>query len=132
MDIYKRIAAIENEEEKEDMMEELTDRFGDIPKKVEKLLDAAGLKALAHSIYVTSVEQKGETYYFTMYERAKIQPGKIPGLIQEFRGDLTLKTDGASPCFIYERKGRMRKEKGTDALTVVKNVLIAMKGLIES
>lgn len=132
LDIYKRIAAIENEEEKEDMMEELTDRFGDIPKKVEKLLDAAGLKALAHSIYVTSVEQKGETYYFTMYERAKIQPGKIPGLIQEFRGDLTLKTDGASPCFIYERKGRMRKEKGTDALTVVKNVLIAMKGLIES
>ncbi len=132
LDIYKRIAAIENEEEKEDMTEELTDRFGDIPKKVEKLLDAAGLKALAHSIYVTSVEQKGETYYFTMYERAKIQPGKIPGLIQEFRGDLTLKTDGASPCFIYERKGRMRREKGTDALTVVKNVLIAMKGLIES
>ncbi len=132
LDIYKRIAAIENEEEKEDMTEELIDRFGDIPKKVEKLLDAAGLKALAHSIYVTSVEQKGETYYFTMYERAKIQPGKIPGLIQEFRGDLTLKTDGASPCFIYERKGRLRKEKGTDALTVVKNVLIAMKGLIES
>ncbi len=131
LDIYKRIAAIENEEEKEDMTEELTDRFGDIPKKVEKLLEAASLKALAHSVYVVSVEQKGETYYFTMYEKAKIQPGKIPALINEFRGDLTLKTDGESPCFIYERKGRMRKEKGPDALTVVKNVLIGMKGLIE-
>ena len=56
LDIYKRIAAIENEEEKDDMAEELTDRFGDIPKKVEKLLEAAGLKALAHSVYVTAVE----------------------------------------------------------------------------
>ena len=34
LDIYKRIAAIESEEEMEDMMEELIDRFGDIPKKV--------------------------------------------------------------------------------------------------
>ena len=47
LDIYKRIAAIENEEEMEDMTEELIDRFGDIPKKVEQLLDIAGLKALA-------------------------------------------------------------------------------------
>ena len=94
-------------------------------------MEAAGLKALAHSVYVTSVEQKGETYYFTMYEKAKIQPGRIPALINEFRGDLTLKTDGERPCFIYERKGRMRKEKGVDALAVVKNVLNGMKGLIE-
>ena len=107
LDIYKRIAAIENEEEKEDMVEELTDRFGDIPRKVEKLLEAASLKAMAHNVYVTSVEQKGETYYFTMYEKAKIHPGKIPSLINEFRGDLTLKTDGESPCFIYEKKIRI-------------------------
>ena len=33
LDIYKRIAAIENEEEMEDMIEELIDRFGDIPEK---------------------------------------------------------------------------------------------------
>ena len=131
LDIYKRIAAIENEEEKEDMVEELTDRFGDIPKKVEKLLEAASLKAMAHDVYVTSVEQKGETYYFTMYEKAKIHPGKIPSLISDFRGDLTLKTEGESPCFIYEKKGKMRRDKGANALEVVKNVLIGMKGLIE-
>ena len=33
LDVYKRIAAIENREEMEDMTEELIDRFGDIPKK---------------------------------------------------------------------------------------------------
>ena len=34
LDIYKRIAAIENEEEMEDMTEELIDRYGDIPERV--------------------------------------------------------------------------------------------------
>ena len=58
LDIYKRIAGIENEEELEDMTEELLDRFGDIPKRVQQLLTIAGLKALAHSCYITSVEQK--------------------------------------------------------------------------
>ena len=38
LDIYKRIAAIENREEYEDMMEELLDRFGEPPKMVQNLL----------------------------------------------------------------------------------------------
>lgn len=131
LDIYKRIAAIEDEEEKDDMVEELIDRFGDIPKKVEKLLEVASLKALAHSVYVTSVEQKGEVYTFTMYEKAKIQTTKIPQLLESFKGELVIKADSENPCFIYEKKIRNKKEKGVDALTVVKNVLIGLKGLID-
>ena len=38
LDIYKRIAAIETEEEQEDMLEELIDRFGDPPRKVQQLI----------------------------------------------------------------------------------------------
>ena len=72
LDIYKRIAAIESEEEMDDMIEELIDRFGDIPKKVELLLEVARLKNLAHQAYVTEVTQKGVTYTFRMYEKAKM------------------------------------------------------------
>ena len=132
LDIYKRIAAIENEEEKEDMMEELIDRFGDIPKKVEKLLDVASLKAMAHNVYVTAVEQKGEIYTFTMYEKAKIQTQKIPEFLEKFKGELIIKADAVNPCFIYEKKKRNKKEKAPDALSVVKKVLIEMKALIET
>ena len=53
LDVYRRIAAIETEEEMDDMTEELIDRFGDIPKKVQQLLHIAALKGLAHSAYVT-------------------------------------------------------------------------------
>ena len=130
LDVYKRIAAIENREEMEDMTEELIDRFGDIPKKVEKLLEVAALKAQAHQLYVTAVEQKGEVYTFTMYEKAKVHPERIPKLIEDFRGELTFKADGVQPCFIYEKKRRNLKEKQTDALESTKNVLNGLKGLI--
>ena len=131
LDIYKRIAAIEDEDEMADMRDELTDRFGDIPKKVETLLQVAGLKAMAHSVYVISVEQKNDTYTFAMYEKARVQPQKIPGLLEEFKGCLTFRADSENPCFIYAKKGHSRQEKGTDTITVVKNVLIGLKGLID-
>ena len=65
LDIYKRIAAIESDEERKDMEEELIDRFGDSPKKVGTLLEVAALKARAHKLYVTTIEQKGDMYTFT-------------------------------------------------------------------
>lgn len=132
LDVYKRIAAIENEEEMEDMTEELLDRFGDIPKKVEKLLKVAALKTMAHAAYVTSVEQKGARFVFTMYERARVAPQRIPELIESFHGDLSIRTDTQAPCFFYEKKGRNRKGETEDPLEIVKNVLIGLKGLIEA
>ena len=53
LDIYKRISAIETEDEYMDMQDELLDRFGDIPKSVENLLVIARVRALAHKCYVT-------------------------------------------------------------------------------
>ena len=128
LDIYKRIAAIESEEEMEDMVEELIDRFGDIPKKVEMLLTVAQLKALAHKVYVTAVEQKGDTYTFAMYERAKVCPEKIPALLKEFRDDLAFKAE--PPMFIYRKKRINKRDKTESVLEVVKNVLIGIKGSV--
>lgn len=132
LDIYKRIAAIETEEEMEDMTEELIDRFGDIPKKVDTLLQIAYLKTLAHSAYVTSIEQKGNRYIFTMYERARVLPQKIPELLERYKGELALKTDLEQPYFVYEKKRIQKNVKNLNAIEIVKNVLFGLKGLIES
>lgn len=128
LDIYKRIAAIETEEEMDDMMEELIDRFGDIPKKVQQLLYIALLKGLAHSAYVTAVEQKGQTIKFVLYEKAKIDPQKIPGLLKTFGNTLTFRAE-EPPYFLYEKKGRSGKESGTDTLEIIRNVLENIKTL---
>lgn len=128
LDIYKRIAAIENEEEMDDMMEELIDRFGDIPKKVQQLLHIAALKGLAHSAYVTAVEQKGEEFKFTMYEKAKIDPRKIPALLQSYRNSLVFKAE-EPPYFLYRKKGRSGKEKGEDILALLRKILEDIRSL---
>ena len=132
LDIYKRISLIETKEDMEDMMEELIDRFGDIPKKVETLLEVANLKALAKKCYITSIEQKGEEYSFNLYANAKVNPAKIPDLIAKYHGDLAIKTDAQSPGFVYYKKNRNKKEKMLSPLEVVKNMLNEIKGLIES
>ena len=129
LDIYKRIALIETEEEMDDMMEELIDRFGDIPKKVQKLIMIARLKAFAHSVYVTSIEQKGQSLKITMYERAKVRAEEIPKLLERRKGELIFKND-TPPYFLYEQKKRNRKEKDPDILEVVKNLLNDITTLI--
>ena len=131
LDIYKRIAAIETDEDMEDMMEELIDRYGDIPKKVEKLLEVARLKSLAHSVYVISIEQKGERYIFTMYKKAKVNPVKIPALLTTFKGELTFNVAAENPYFVYQKKLLNKKAKTDNSLEIVKNVLNGLKGLIE-
>ena len=129
LDIYKRIAAIESEEEKDDMLEELIDRFGDLPKKVQQLLQIANLKALAHSADVAVVEQKQDTYRFVMYEKARSDPGKIPTLLEKYRGDLNFKME-EPPVFIYQKKGISAGKKDGDVLELVKKLLIDIKGLL--
>ena len=128
LDVYKRIAAIETEEDMDDMMEELIDRFGDIPKKVQQLLHIAALKGLAHSAYVTAVEQKGEEFKFTMYEKAKIDPRKIPALLQSYRNSLVFKTE-EPPYFLYRKTGRSGKDKGEDILALLRKILEDIRSL---
>ena len=130
LDIYKRIAAIENEEDMDDMVEELIDRFGDIPKKVQQLLTIASLKAFAHSAYITEVAGKGSGIKFTMYEKAKVKPEKIPDLITKYKGDLVFKSE-TEPYFYYEKKLKTGKNSGTDVFDTVKMVLTDIKSLLD-
>lgn len=122
LDIYKRIAAITTEEEMDDMTEELIDRFGDIPKKVQQLLHIAALKSLAHAAYVTAVEQKGSDFKFTLYEKAKLDPQKIPGLLQRYGNKLVFRAE-EPPYFFYQKKGRSGKETGEDTIQLLRKIL---------
>lgn len=128
LDIYKRIAAIESEEELEDMTEELIDRFGDIPKKVQQLLVIASLKSLAHSVYVTAIEQKGEEIRFTMHEKAKIDPSGIPKFLDSYKNDLIFRAE-EPPYFLYCRKGRNKKSNTENVLDTVRRILEDLKKL---
>lgn len=130
LDIYKRIASIENEDEMEDMLEELIDRFGDVPKRVQQLLNIALLKSLAHQVYVVSVEQKGDVFKFVMYEKAKVHVERIPMLLDKHKGNLKF-TPESNPYFTYQKLSKNKKEKEEDVLELVKNLLFEIKTLLD-
>ena len=58
MEMYKRISQIECEEDAIDVTDELTDRFGDMPRAVESLVNVSVVRALAEQAKIKKVEAK--------------------------------------------------------------------------
>ena len=106
LDIYKRIAGIETQQDYDDMLEELLDRFGEPGKAVLNLLAIAKLKAIAHQGYVTEIKQTGKTVRFTLYEKARLNTEGFPALIQKYRRGLQFKNE-QEPKFILEPQGNL-------------------------
>lgn len=106
LDIYKRIAGIETQQDYDDMLEELLDRFGEPGKAVLNLLAIAKLKAIAHQGYVTEIKQTGKTVRFTLYEKARLNTEGFPALMQKYRRGLQFKNE-QEPKFILEPQGKL-------------------------
>lgn len=105
LDIYKRIAGIENQQDYDDMLEELLDRFGEMPKAVLNLLAIARIKALAHRAYVAEIKQTGADLKITLYEKARLDPAGIPALLQKYRRGLQFKAE-QEPKFLFTPVGK--------------------------
>ena len=58
MDLYRRMAAVRTQEDADDLLDELVDRYGDPPKGVMNLLAIALLRARAAAAGVTEITQK--------------------------------------------------------------------------
>ena len=104
LDIYKRIAAIETRQDYDDMLEELLDRFGEMPKAVLNLLAIARMKALAHRAYVTEIKQTGADMRITLYEKARLDPAGIPPILAKYRRGLQFKAE-QEPKFLLTPVG---------------------------
>lgn len=112
LEMYKRIAGIENRDEWMDMQEELVDRFGDMPKAVQNLLNIVLLKSMAHQVYVEQVKQKKEKELeFTMFAQAKIKAEKIPPLLEKYKGRLQF---SMKPTPIFTFIWSKEKQRGKD------------------
>ena len=111
LDIYKRIAGIENLKEKDDMKDELMDRFGEIPKSVDNLLRIALIRVAAHSLYMTEIKGKNERITFTFRPDAAIDAAKIPEFLKKYDKKVSFTAYGI-PFFTYryEKTGLLEKD----------------------
>lgn len=102
LDVYKRIAEIETEPERDDMVDELIDRFGEPPQSVCNLLEIALLKAKAHEAYITAIVEKADQIRITMFPQAKVATDKIPDLLAAYQGKLRFVPE-TTPYFVYQQ-----------------------------
>lgn len=127
LDVYKRISAIETDDEYLDMQDELIDRFGDIPKSVDNLLRVAELKAMAHRAYVTEVNINRQEIRMELYPKARLDVTGIPALIAEYQNALRF-VQGEKPMLFYQDK----KNKNKDCermLGMAKEILLKLSEL---
>lgn len=132
LDIYKRIAQIESDEDREEMLDELIDRFGEPPKAVQNLLLVAKLRMEAHKAYITEISQKGDIIRLALYERAKLRPEEFPELLKRFSPAVTFSADASNPCFFYHpgKNSRDRVLKPQDLLRLLAEFIQALQKLV--
>jgi transcription-repair coupling factor (superfamily II helicase) len=85
IEMYKKIASIETREDAEDIIDELRDRFGELPQPVKNLIDIAYIKALAQNIGISSVNCKGEKVIFSLQHISPEFFGVIGKLAEKYR-----------------------------------------------
>ena len=136
LDIYKRIAAIESEEELSGMKDELVDRYGSLSTPAVNLLNIALIKSMAHKIGIMemkgTIEDGPSGCYKTVmkvYPKAEINTEAIPDFIDSFGGAMKL-VSGSQPQFIW----RVTKKKYNNAgeyLTGIKEMLKLMQNKLQ-
>ena len=119
LDIYKRIAGIENEEELMDIQEELLDRYGDLPQSVNNLLIISLIKSMCNSVYIQSLVQKDYDVKLVMYPKAKINVERIPELMKKYPNNLKFFAQ-SNPYFSY-RLSKPPKGKG-DTVAILEDL----------
>ncbi len=66
MDLYRRMAAIRSQEDADDLLDEVIDRYGDPPKGVMNLIDIALLRSQARKCHIQDIKQKGQEIMLTL------------------------------------------------------------------
>ncbi len=128
LEIYKRISLIQNEEDQEELLEELTDRFGDPPKAVEKLLRVSVLRNIAKSVYISEVKGNENELLFRFVPYANVKTENIPVLIAKMKGAMRF-LPGETPGLSWHRLN-LREKKDESVLDVLKSVLYEIKELL--
>ena len=68
MDLYRRMAAIRSQQDADDLLDEVIDRYGEPPKGVLNLIDIALLRADAKICGITDIKQKASDVLLTLVE----------------------------------------------------------------
>lgn len=109
IEIYKKIASIEDDEDLLDIQDELLDRYGDMPDPVKNLIQVSYIKALARKLNIVSVSEKDNSVIFKIRDGKNIILDVIKKLIAKYKNQILFNA-GTSPYILYRNAARDRNK----------------------
>ena len=109
MDLYRRMAAIRSQEDADDLLDEIVDRYGEPPKGVLNLIDIALMRAKAKEVGVKDIKQKATDVLFTL---SNLNFEAVGALCNDpdYKERVTFLASAKEPTL------RLRLSKGVDSL----------------
>ena len=128
IEVYKHIAAIENSADRDDVEEELIDRFGDEPRSVINLVAIAHLKSMCHQLGIDLVSHRAGTLQMRFSGFAHPDGPKLLAAISGI--DKRLLFSAQQPPSILLRDGRLNQEEMLhEGVRVMEKVVARMQEL---
>ena len=105
MDLYRRIAAIRTDEDAGELLDELLDRYGDVPQPVRALLDVALLRAAAAGSGISDITQRGTQLAFSFGPQPDIAAVAAVCGMASYRQRLQLSAAAQPKLILYLKRG---------------------------
>lgn len=118
IEIYQDIALCNNEEDIQNVVDEIIDRFGNMPSELENLLDIARIKYLAKGLYITRIASRKTAVVFT-FEQSKFELD-IPKLVAKYKNRLKF-SPGVKPMITLEIGSNNERQILNDVMEFLKN-----------
>ena len=122
LSLYKRIAYIETREDYDDMVDELTDRYGDLPAPLYRLLDVALLRTQARKARISLIEQRGNEIRFVIAPKKAMEYKDLEAFLNRYPGKMRIAPE-KEPTFLYDTKGILKKDYMNLIGEIVENIM---------
>ena len=122
VEMYKKIASIRNRDNRDDLIEELIDRFGDPNRPVMNLIDIAHLKALCSRLGIDYVHSKGDELHMRFSMSADIDLIRVLTAVRAQQRWLRV-LGGNPPTLIYYERSKTPEELMRGAVKIMELVI---------
>lgn len=111
IEIYQDIANCRTESDIMDIIDEISDRYGDMPKEVENLIEIARIKNIARPRHIVKIQEKQMGFVFTFAEDIVIEAETISKLLKQYKNNIHFSAIGKPYITLKIEKNKIEEIK---------------------
>jgi transcription-repair coupling factor (superfamily II helicase) len=89
LNLYKRLASVDDLREIEKIREDVRDRFGPVPETIENLLRYGTIKNLARKLRIRTIDRSGNRVVLRFLPATPVDWARVPALLKRYSGSLS-------------------------------------------